>query len=167
MSVEEKVALARESRSEHGLGPVLEALGLARSTWYYHQHCESYEERYAHLREPLESIAREHPEYGYRRAAVELRKRYGYRVNHKVVQRLHRLWGLPLMRSTRRPKPNGVRRAITAVGERANLVARMEDIGPFEVSYTDFTELRYAEGRARAHLIAIVDHASKLVRCRL
>jgi len=98
MNVEEKVALERESWREYGLGPVLDALGLARSTWYYNRHREGYEERYAHLRGPLE------------------RRRYGYRVNHKVVQRLHRLWGLPLIRGTRRPKPSGVRRAIAAVG---------------------------------------------------
>ncbi len=48
-------------------------------------------------------------------------------------------------------------------GGKANLVAVLEAIEPFEVLYTDFTQLRYANGRERAFLIAFPDHASKLV----
>ncbi|MGB5931616.1 MAG: IS3 family transposase, partial [Anaerolineae bacterium] len=89
MSTEQKVALAREAQGKHALSSALEALELSRSTWYYHQnHRVSYTAKYAHLREPLETIAREHPEYGYRRTTAELREAYGYRINHKVVQRL-------------------------------------------------------------------------------
>lgn len=68
----------------------------------------AYEEKYAHLRPDLEAIAREHPEYGYRRTTVELGEAYGHAINHKVVQRLHQLWDLPLLRSTRAPKPSGI-----------------------------------------------------------
>ncbi len=167
MSPEQKVTLAREAQGEHAasvaLSSVLEALELPRSTWYYHQsHRVSYTAKYTHLREPLETIAREHPEYGYRRTTAELREAYGYRINHKVVQRLHQEWDLPLIRGTRLPKPSGIRRVIAAAGERINLVATREAIRPFGVAYTDFTELVYADGRRKAQLIPIVDHASKL-----
>jgi len=75
MSTEQKVTLAWEAEGEHALSSVLEALELPRSTWYYHQnHRVSYSAKYAHLREPLETIAREHPEYGYRRTTAELRE---------------------------------------------------------------------------------------------
>ncbi|MHA1360606.1 MAG: IS3 family transposase [Candidatus Helarchaeota archaeon] len=33
-------------------------------------------------------IAREHPEYGYRRTSTEFRAR-GFYVNHNVIERLH------------------------------------------------------------------------------
>lgn len=159
MSTAEKVGLVREAIPEFGLQAALAAVELPRSTWYYQQRSVSYAGQYAHLREPLEEIAREHPEYGYRRTAVELREGYGVRVNRKVVQRLHRLWGLPLMRNTRAPKPSGIRQAITAVGDRVNLVARLQEIGPFEVLYTDFTDLLHSRGVAK--LIAIIGHATK------
>ena len=163
MSTAEKVARVREVREAFGLAPALSVLDLPRSTWYYHRDGRrSYAEKYAHLQGPLEAIARRSPEYGYRRSRVELRERYGHDVNHKVVQRLHRLWGLPLLRGTRRPKPSGIRRAIEDAGERANLVVGLEAIGPSEVAYTDFTELVYAGGRRKAHLIVIVDHATKV-----
>lgn len=106
------------------------------------------------------TIARQHPAYGYRRATTELRDKHRRLVNGKVVQRLQRLWELSLVRSTQVPRPSSVRRVIEEAGDRANLVARLDSIAPFEVVYTDFTELVYARGRAQ--LIPIVDHASKV-----
>ena len=164
MSNGRKVALARELEGSYATASVLASLQLPRSTWYYHKRWRAdYRQKYRHLREPLEAIARHSPEYGYRRTTVELRETYGHRINHKVVQRLHRMWELPLIRGTRPPKPSGVRQAITAAGDRINLVAGRERIEPFEVAYADFTELVYANGRAKAQLIPIIDHATKLV----
>jgi putative transposase len=90
-----------------------------------------------------------------------LSEQLGTTVNHKVVQRLHRLWGLPLLRGTRPPRPSVVRQTIVQVGGRSNLVAGLETIGALEVLYTDFTELVYAGGKA--FLMPLVDHASKVV----
>ncbi len=165
MSVREKVGLARSAVEEYPLRVVLLVLELARSTWYYHRAraVRSYEEKYAELRRPLEGIARDHPGYGYRRTVPELSERLGRVVNHKVVRKLHQCWDLPLRRGTHRPKPSGVRQVIEAAGDRVNLVARLEDIGLFDVLYTDFTELVYAGGRAKAHLMVLLDHAGKLV----
>ncbi|MGA9531506.1 MAG: IS3 family transposase [Anaerolineales bacterium] len=164
MSTDEKIALAREAIPTYTVPAVSAALDLPRSTWYYHRrHRLSYTEKYAHLRAPLEKIAREHPEYGYRRTTPELREQFGYQTNHKVVQRLHQAWDLPLIRGTRLPKPSGIRQVIEAAGDRVNLVAAKEEIEPFEVVYTDFTELPYADGRQTAHLMPIIDHATKLV----
>jgi len=56
MSSEEKVALAETTKDNFGLPAVLAALELPRSTWYYHQkYVKAYTEKYAHLREPLET----------------------------------------------------------------------------------------------------------------
>ena len=127
----------------------------------------TYAEKYAHLEAPLQAIAEAHPEYGYRRATAELREAYGHRVNRKVVERPHRLWDLPLRR-TLRPKPSAIRRAIDTAGPSANLLStrRKAEIGPVEVFYTDFTELRFAGGTWKAWLIPLLDHGTK-IRCRL
>ena len=160
-----RVALVSGAREAHGLTAALRAAGLARSTWYYHTRTRvTYAEKYAHLEAPLKAIAEAHPEYGYRRATAELRETYGQRVNRKVVERLHRLWDLPLRR-TLRPKPSAIRRAIDTAGPRANLLAtrRKAEIGPLEVFYTDFTELRFAGGARKAWLIPLLDHRTKYV----
>lgn len=164
MSTSEKVALAQTAVAEHGLAATLAVLGLAKSTWYYHQnHMLSYAEKHAHLLPLLDEIAENHPGYGYRRTTAELQDTYGQSVNHKVVQRLHQLWGLVLRRQTHRPKPSGIRKAIVAAGPRSNLVAGMETIEPFAVAYTDFTELAYAHGSQKAYLMPIIGHRSKVV----
>ena len=166
MSNEEKVALTEATKDDYGLPAVLAALELPRSTWYYHQkYVKAYTEKYAHLQEPLEAIARENPAYGYRRTTEELKEAHRRKINHKVVQRLHQEWGLPLIRSIKPPKPSGIRQVITAAGDRINLVAKAEkdEIESFEVAYTDFTELVYADGERKAYLIPIIDHASKMV----
>ena len=107
-------------------------------------------------------IARDHPEYGYRRTAVELSER-GYPTNRKVVARLHNYWGLSLMRTAKRPKKSAVRALLQEAGPLINLVAPLEEIDDFEVLYTDFTQIRYQRGHAKAQWIPIVDHKSKLV----
>jgi hypothetical protein len=56
----------------------------------------------------LEQVARNHPAYGYRRTTTELHETYQEPASHKVVQRLHQLWGLALLRTTRTPKPSGI-----------------------------------------------------------
>jgi len=124
---------------------------------------KAYTEKYAHLREPLESLAQDNSAYGHRRTTEELRVAYSHKVNHEVVQRLHKEWDLPLLRSVRPPKPSGIREVITAAEDRINLVAEKGEIDPFEVVYTDFTELVYADGHRKAHLMPIVDHARKMV----
>jgi transposase InsO family protein len=121
----------------------------------------SYEEKYAHLLPVLETIAREHPEYGVPRIMPELHEQ-GYDVNHKVIERLLGLWDLLILRSTHRPKPSSVQQAIIEAGERANLVAPLEEIGLFQVLYTDFTELVYADGHRKAILMPIIGHTSKM-----
>lgn len=163
MTTEQKVALVESVRQEHGLTSALAAVELPKTTWYYHRNQKvSYEAKYTHLRPHLEAVARQHPGYGYRRTTVELRATYNQVVNRKVVQRLHQLWDLPLLRNTRPPRPSGIRKAITVAGERVNLVAQREQIKLFEVAYTDFTELLYADGTRKAYLMPIVGHDCKM-----
>jgi transposase InsO family protein len=163
MTTERKVTLVEEARETYGLKVALKAVDLPKSTWYYHQkHQVTYEERYAHLLPVLATIAREHPAYGRPRITVELRETYGYHINHKVVQRLLRLWELRLLRNTRSPKPSRIRQVIITAGERVNLVAQREHIGLFEVAYTDFTELPFADGTQKAYLMPIIGHVCKM-----
>ena len=164
MTTEQKVALVETAWETYGLNRALAAVDLPKSTWYYYRAQKvSYEDKYAYLWPELEEIARNHPDYGILRTTEELRDSYRHRVNHKVVQQLHQLWDLRLLRSARRPKPSKVRQAIVEAGERANLVAQLEQIELFQVAYTDFTELLYADGKHKAHLIPIIDHVCKLV----
>jgi transposase InsO family protein len=163
MTSEQKVALVKSVKDTVGLNRALVTLDLPKSTWYYHQrHKVDYAEKYAYLLPILEEIAREHPEYGVPRIMPELREAYGIHVNHKVIERLLGLWDLSILRSTHPARPSCIQQAIAEAGERANLVAQMEEIGLFQVIYTDFTELVYADGHRKAHLIPIIGRTSKM-----
>ena len=163
MSTEKKVELASSVKDEYGITPALRVLDLARSIWYYHQNQKiPYEEKYAHVRPILEEILREHPSYGIPRITPELSERYGRQINHKGIQELLHLWDLSMLRKARRPKPSSIRQVILAAGARANLVAGMDEIGLFEVSYTDFTEIIYADGDRKAYLMPIIGHVCKM-----
>jgi putative transposase len=163
MTASQKVTLVASIVGEYSLSPALAVVELPKSTWYYHQrHKVDYGAKYAYLQPTLEEIARQHPEYGYRRTTTELHETYQERVNHKVVQRLHQLWGLALLRTTRAPKMSGIRQVIVAAGYRVNVLAQMGDIEPLDVLHTDFTELRFAGGAQKAYLMPIIGHVSKL-----
>ena len=163
MTSEQKVALVETVQGTYGLNLALATVGLAKSTWHYHQkHKVAYEKKYAYLWPILEEIARAHPDYGVRRIMPELRDEYHIDGNHKVVELLLGIWDLSILRSTHRPRPSSVQKAITEAGELANLVARMEEIGLFEVVYTDFTEILYADGDRKAILMPIIGHVSKM-----
>jgi transposase InsO family protein len=164
MSTEQKVALVMEAQETFGLNRTLAAVGLPKSTWYYHQKQKvAYPDKYADLLPILDEIARRHPEYGVPRIMPELREEYGIDVNHKVIERLLRIWDLVILRSTHRPKPSSVQQAIADAGEYANVIAQLDKIELFQVVYTDFTELRYADGQRKAFLIPIIGHVSKMV----
>jgi len=162
MTPEQQVSLVKAVKDTYGLNCALAAVDLPKSTWYYHENDKvNYEEKYIRLKPILETIARKYPEYGLPRIMVELRDVHHCHVNHKVVERLLGLWDLSILRGTRRRKPSGVYQAILEAGGLANLVAQMEEIGLFEVIYTDFTELLYADGHKKAMLMPIIGHASK------
>ncbi len=109
MSTTEKVERVAETKDEFGLNRCLEVIGLPKSTWYYRRNQQvSYEEKYAHLRQDLETIARRWPEYGYRRTTTALREEMGHEINEKVVRRLHQSWDLALIRKTKRPKTQSI-----------------------------------------------------------
>ncbi len=163
MTSEQKVALVETAKDRHGLNLALATIDLPKSTWYYHQKRKvAYEEKYADLFPILEEIARAHPEYGVPRMMPELRDEHHIDINHKVVERLLGIWDLSILRSTHRPRPSNVQKAITEAGELANLVAQMDEMDLFQVVYTDFTEILYADGDRKAILMPIIGHVSKM-----
>jgi hypothetical protein len=73
MTTTQKVKLVASVVGEYPLYFALAAVELSKSTWYYHRrHKVDYAQKYAHMQWMLEKIARQRPEYGYRRTTAEL-----------------------------------------------------------------------------------------------
>ncbi len=159
----EKVQIVEKNAQAYGLNVTLDAIGLPKSTWYYWKNQKvDYEEKYAHLRQPLIEVLRENSAYGYRRIAPEL-KDLGRPVGETVLRRVLRMWDLSLQRWAGRPKPSAPRRILAKDGAGMNLVAKMGKPMPLQVLYTDFTTIRYADGGKKAYLMPLVDDATKWV----
>lgn len=154
----------KKNRGKYGLNRILEIVGLPKSTWYYWEKQKVTDnKKYGEVKRDLFQVAEDHSAYGYRRATSELKEEYGHDVGKNVVLRLMRDTQLQTIRNVKRPKPSVMRDALVKLGDRMNLVAQLEEIFLFEVSYTDFTELVYANGRRKARLMPIVEHDSKVV----
>jgi transposase InsO family protein len=159
---EDKVKLVQEHKEEFGLNNCLSAIGLPKSTWYYWRDRKvSYEGKYGHLHQPLLDVLEDNPTYGYRRIKSDLEER-GYEVGEHVVRKLLKRWDLSLRRSVTKPKPSKPRQYLRQVTG-LNRVKGIEDPAPFQVLYTDFTQIEYADRRKKAYLMPIIDHKTKLV----
>jgi len=157
------VKLVENHKHNYGLNTCLAAIGLPKSTWYYqNKEKVSYREKYSHLREPIMRVVREHSGYGYRRILPDLEEK-GHQVGEFVLRRSLNRLNLGLLRSVSKPKPSLPRSYLNQSSRGLNLVKDIKDPQPFEVFYTDFTEINYREGNNKAYLMPIIDHNTKWV----
>ncbi len=156
--------MVERAKEEHGLNRALEAIDLAKGTWAYHKNKKvDKQEKYNHLKTPLNDIVEENPEYGGRKIRAELQREHGYHHGRGLINELMRMWGLNRERQARDTNRSGYQQAIEEAGEQANLMAERKQIEWFEVVYTDFTELTYAGGSRKAQLMSVIGHTSKFV----
>ena len=154
-----------QHKQERGLNQCLQAIGLPKSTYYYRIVRRGPSDEDQRLMTHIRAIVREHPDYGYRRILPELEERAGERVNHKRLRRLLSEHELGLPRCLPKASPSPVQEILEGAKGQLNLVSEYLGTGlapePLEVFSTDFTELRYAEGTRKAHLMAVVDVGSR------
>lgn len=129
----------------------LEWLDIPKSSFY--RHCSLQPEpapfaRYRSLRARVVKIVNRHPAYGYRRIKDALRKQKII-INHKPLKKLLKYWNLEKKRWIRSPRPSPLAQSLKELGAKANLVAKINNLCPFRVLLTDFTELEYLAGTAQ------------------
>ena len=160
--MDEKVELVKKHRQRYGLNVCLQAVALSKGTWYYRQHRSPPEQRDQLLRQRLRDIIEDHPGYGYRPILAELNDGSSERVNHKRLRRILNTYELGLPRCLPATRPSPLQRLIRQAGSSVNLVrGRAFDV--LEAFTTDFTELLYAGGTRKAHLIVLLDLGSRWV----
>ncbi|GAA1181801.1 Integrase core domain protein [Corynebacterium glaucum] len=132
---------------------LLEAAGIPRSTFFYHQKRLSEPDKHAAIKDAIrESFERNKHRYGYRRVLLDLRNQ-GWVVNHKLVYKLMREMGLRAKVRRRRPY---VSYAGTISHIADNKLERKFTPGtPNRVFVSDVTEFRVA-GR-KIYLSPVMD----------
>ena len=140
-------------KSRHSLQYLLDAAGMARSTFFYHQKRLSELDKHAALKDAIRgSFERNKYRYGYRRVLLDLRNQ-GWVVNHKLVYKLMREMGLRAKVRQRRPyvSYNGT---ISHIAENT-LDRKFTPDKPNTVFVSDVTEFRVA-GR-KVYLSPVMD----------
>ncbi|TNG89802.1 IS3 family transposase, partial [Pasteurellaceae bacterium USgator41] len=116
---------------------LLDIIGLARSTYFYHQHPRK--DKDVDLKAEIRQIKQANPQYGYRRVTLKLGT-----VNHKKVQRLIQIMGLQVT-SKRRRKYCSYRGEVGRIAD--NLLARhFTAENAYEKLVTDVTEFKAKDG---------------------
>lgn len=153
--------LVEEHRHTYGLNQSLQALRLSKGTYYYRRHTQRERQgRDAALKERIVSIVEENPSYGYRRICAEIADSEAGRVNHKRIRRVLGDYELGLRRCLPKSRPSPVAKLVREAGPSADLV-KGHSFGALEAFSTDFTELVYDGGSKKAHLMVLLDIASK------
>ena len=140
-------------KSQHRLDDLLNAAGMARSTFFYHQKRRGKLDKHAELKEVIrESFERNKHRYGYRRILLDMRNR-GWNVNHKLVYKLMRDMGLKAKIRQRRPY-NSYAGSISHIAEN-KLDRNFTPHKPNTTYVSDVTEFRVA-GR-KVYLSPVMD----------
>ena len=93
---------------------------------------------------------------------AELNNSSSGRVNHKRLRRILNMYELGLPRCLPAARPRSLQRLIRQASSSVNLV-QGRDFDVLEAFTTDFTELLYAGGTHKAHLIVLLDLGSRWV----
>lgn len=146
----------------YGVTKCLSLLGLAKSSY-----CAMAKERpslrrkYHHLKPTIERIIQQFPAYGYRRIQVELEEKHQIIINHKLLKKLLRVWGLSLRRRIKPKQESGIIKLLKLIGSDVNLIRLIAKPMLFETLATDMTEITYQGGKL--YLAAILDLVGKRV----
>jgi putative transposase len=159
---------ARETAAEKSLpiNRICRLLDLSKKTFYRAKApLESPANKHKELKNKIVSIIKENTAYGYRRLKKALAEKFRININHKLLLKLLKLWGLELKRKIRMPKKSWLEKVLNFLEIRANLLWRIKKTGqvlkPFQVIVTDVTEIHYQKGKA--YLCVYLDHAGKMI----
>ncbi len=139
-------------------------VGISKDTYYQSQDPQStLATKYQHLKPKIVKIIEANPAYGYPRIKKALEEKYSEVVNHKLLLKLLKLWGLTLKRNIRPKKRSWIQRVLDFLGFRANLLFGLVINRVFQVVVSDITEIVYDHGRRKAYLAVHLDHFGKLI----
>lgn len=147
-----------------GVNRVCKLVGIAKDTYYNSKDPQStLKIKYQHLRPKIVAVTDANPAYGYPRIKQALKDEFGEVVNHKLLLKLLKLWGLTLKRKIRPKKKSWIQRVLDFLGFRANLLFGLVINRIFQVVVSDITEIVYDHGRRKLHLCVHLDYSGKMI----
>jgi putative transposase len=149
-----------------GVNQACKLFGISKYAYYNSKNpIDKLQEKYGYLKKIISKIIEKNPSYGYRRMKIILDTQYGYNINHKVIKKLLKLWGLSLKRKIRKTKKNYIKTILDFLKIRANILRKMIQDNkikkPMQVILSDVTEIYY--NNKKAYLCVHMDYFSKII----
>ena len=145
-----------------GVNQICELLGMSKDTYYHSQdEKSSLETKYLLLKKKLEKIIQDNPAYGYPRIKKALQDNYKITVNHKLLLKLLKLWGLSLKRKIRKSKKTFIQKVLEYLQSRANLLRKAIINSCFQAIVSDLTMIYAKFGQA--YLFVHMDIYGKMI----
>jgi len=123
--------------------------GISKTTYYASCNpVDRFQAKYEHIRKFVEKIIRIHPAYGIRRIKAELEEIYKINIGRDTLGKLLNAWGLGLKRKVRKQKISVIKKILSALADRANLLIRADIQAPLQAITSDITEFLFRGGKA-------------------
>jgi len=137
-------------------------LEISKYSFYHSQDkISSLKEKYSDLKPKIEKIIQDNPAYGYPRIKFALKENYQIRINHKLLLKLLKIWGLSLKRKIRKPKPTFIQKILDYLQSRANLLRKAKITNCFQAIVSDMTIIKSKFGQA--YLFVHMDIYGKII----
>lgn len=147
-----------------GVNRVCRLVGISKDVYYNSKDKPStLKTKYRRLKPKIVKIIEANPAYGYPRIKKALEEEFGEVVNHKLLLKLLKLWGLTLKRKIKTKKKSWVQRVLDFLGFRANLLFGLVINRVFQVIVSDITEIVYDRGHKKLYLCVHLDYFGKMI----
>lgn len=148
------------------INQVCRLLNISKNTYYNSRSpYKRIEEKYKDLKLKILDIIKNNPAYGYPRIKKALEIEYNLTINHKLLIKLLKIWGLSLPRKLKRHKKSLIYDILDFIGLKSNLlrslIKRKIKIECFKVILSDFTEIIYS-GK-KIYLCVHMDYSGKYI----
>lgn len=147
-----------------GVNQICKLVGISKDTYYNSRDPQStLKAKYQQLRPKVVKIIEANPAYGYPRIKKALEEEFGEVVNHKLLLKLLKLWGLALNRKIKPKKKSWIQKVLDFLGFRANLLFGLVIDRIFQVIVSDISEIVYDHGRRKVYLCVHLDYFGKMI----
>lgn len=137
-------------------------LNISKDSYYHSQDkLSSLKDKYQHLKPEIEKIIKDNPAYGYPRIKKALAENYGLIINHKLLLKLLKIWGLSLKRKIRKPKKTFIQKVLEYLQTRANLLRKAIINNCFQAIVSDLTVIKTRFGLS--YLFVHLDIYGKMI----
>lgn len=131
------------------MNEICSLLKISKNTYYNGKDPqEQFLGKYDWVKKYVKKIIDENGSYGIRRIKEALLQEQNIVIGRDVLAKLLKLWGLSLKRKIRRNQPSSIHKILRALGNRVNLLMRINITEPFQAITSDITKIEYGGGIA-------------------